>query len=90
MGSCPGGRLDEGGSFSGVGGIRVGRGRGVGGGDLLIEREACRSRLIIKTDEVWIVWVRGRARDFSEPPVVVGGVIPEGDAFRDGVGREGK
>lgn len=63
---------------------RAGRGRDISRVELLVEREACQSRLIKEADDVGISWVARRSRYFSETPVVVDGRLPEIGAFREG------
>lgn len=67
---------------------RAVRSRGVGEVELSAEREAWRSRLIKETYDVSTGRVGGHARDILEPPMVVGGAVPEVSAFREGVGCE--
>lgn len=57
----------------------AGRGHGVGGVEFSVERKTYRSRLTKETDHVGTGLVNGRARDFPELLIVVGGAVTKVD-----------
>lgn len=80
---CPKGRLCVGGYCSVLETSESRRDGGVGGVESLAKGETCWSRFIKEADDIRISGMRDRAGVFIEP-IVVGGAVPELDAFRDG------